>query len=331
MPVLEVRDLEVSFGSTKILRGVSFDLDAGKTLGIVGESGCGKSMTAFAVMGMLQRPGRVSAGSIKLEGRELVGLKESDYNRVRGGEIALIMQDPFTALNPMMRIGDQIVEALSLHQNVRGREASKLAVDMLNRVGVPAPESSARKYPHQLSGGQRQRVVIAMAFVCKPKVLLADEPTTALDVTLQAQILRLLNELQREVGTAVMLISHDIGAIASISERIAVFYAGRIIEIGPANEVLRQGGMPYTRALLNAMPQPGATELEAIAGQPPTFGNLPQGCSFAPRCPFRVDRCSEEPGLIALDSDHAAACWRTPEVAALPQGAKLIEAANAAH
>lgn len=330
MPVLEVRDLEVSFGNTKILRGVSFDLEAGETLGIVGESGCGKSMTAFAVMGMIQHPGRVSAGSIKLLGRELVGLKESDYNKVRGGDIALIMQDPFTALNPMMRVGDQIVEALALHQGIRGSTAKTRAVEMLKRVGIPAPESSARKYPHQMSGGQRQRVVIGMAFACRPKVLIADEPTTALDVTLQAQILRLLVELQQEAGTAVMMISHDIGAIASISKRIAVFYAGRIIEVGDAAAVLTQGGMPYTRALLNAMPRPGDTELESIAGQPPSFTALPSGCAFEPRCPFRIDRCSqEEPGLTDLGSGHSAACFRAKEIEALAPGTRLTDAANA--
>lgn len=315
MAILEVRDLHVAFGSTEILRGVSFDLEPGRTLGVVGESGCGKSMTGFAVMGMLQPPGRIVKGSIKLEGRELVGLKEKQLREIRGEQIALVMQDPFTSLNPMMKIGDQIGEALRLHRGMGKKQAWTTAIEMLAKVGVPAPEASARKYPHQMSGGQRQRVVIAMAFACRPKVLIADEPTTALDVTLQAQILRLLRELQETEGTAVMLISHDIGAIASISQRIAVFYAGRIVETGPAERVLRQAGMPYTRALLNALPQAGKTRLEAIGGQPPDFANLPKGCAFAPRCPLRFEKCEEEPPLVPIDPTHDAACWLAREVA----------------
>lgn len=328
MPVLSVRDLRVAFGTVEILRGVNFDLDAGQTLGVVGESGCGKSITGFTVMGMLPAPGRITQGSIQLEGRELVGLAEREYRKVRGGEIALVMQDPFTSLNPMMRVGDQIAEALRLHQDLDRRAAWARAVEMLSEVGVPAPESSAAKYPHQMSGGQRQRVVIAMAFACKPKVLIADEPTTALDVTLQAQILRLIRELQEKEGTAVMLISHDIGAIASISSRIAVFYAGRIVETGPAATVLRHAAMPYTRALLNALPQPGKTVLEAIGGQPPDLARLPEGCSFSPRCPFRFEKCREEPGLLPVEPDHVSACWRADEVGSMPPGKLLIEEAR---
>jgi oligopeptide/dipeptide ABC transporter ATP-binding protein len=314
MAVLEVRDLEVSFGPIKILRGLSFDLHAGQTLGVVGESGCGKSMTGFAVMGMLQHPGRITGGSIKLEGRELVGLPERELRKIRGEQIALVMQDPFTSLNPMMKIADQIGEALILHQKMTRRQAWTRAVELLDMVGVPAPESSARKFPHQMSGGQRQRVVIAMAFACQPKVLIADEPTTALDVTLQAQILRLLRDLQERDGTAVMLISHDIGAIASVSQRIAVFYAGRIVEVGLGETVLRRAAMPYTRALLNALPQRGMERLEAIGGQPPDFTNLPEGCSFSPRCPLRIDRCAEEPQLLEVEEGHRSACWRANEV-----------------
>ena len=325
MAVLEVRDLEVSFGETKILRGVSFDLEAGQTLGVVGESGCGKSMTGFAIMGMLQSPGRVSNGSIKLNGRELVGLKEREYREVRGAQIGLVMQDPFTSLNPMMRVGDQIAEAFRIHQKLGRKAAWERSVEMLDKVGVPAPPASARKYPHQMSGGQRQRVVIAMAFACKPTVLVADEPTTALDVTLQAQILRLLRELQQTEGTAVMLISHDIGAIAAVSQRIAVFYAGQIAESGPAEQVLRRAGMPYTRALLNSLPKEGRTRLESIQGYPPDFRNLPQGCSFSPRCPLRFEKCAEAPGLRDLEAGHRAACWRAEEVAAMPEG-KTLEA-----
>ncbi|RYG46691.1 ABC transporter ATP-binding protein [bacterium] len=328
MAILEVRGLEVSFGSTKILRSVDFDLNAGETLGVVGESGSGKSMTGFAIMGMLQRPGRVSAGSIKLEGRELVGLREREMRSIRGKEIALVMQDPFTSLNPMMKIGDQIAEALVLHRGMKRGAAWKASIEMLDTVGVPVPEVSANKFPHQMSGGQRQRVVIAMAFACRPKVLIADEPTTALDVTLQAQILRLLRQLQEQEGTAVMLISHDIGAIASISARIAVFYAGRVVETGPTEAVLRHGGHPYTRSLLNALPRVGTSRLEAIGGAPPDFAALPTGCSFAPRCPLRIERCNEEPPLLAVSPLQAAACWRKDEVVTLPIGAPLVAAEN---
>ena len=316
MPVLEVRDLEVSFGSIKILRGVSFDLEAGQTLGVVGESGCGKSMTGFAVMGMLQPPGKVTAGSIKLDGRELVGVKERDYRELRGDQIGLVMQDPFTSLNPMMRVGDQIAEAFVIHHRLSWTTAREKSVEMLGKVGVPSPASSAKKYPHQMSGGQRQRVVIATAFACRPKVLIADEPTTALDVTLQAQILRLLRQLQDEEKTAVMLISHDIGAIASISQRIAVFYAGKIVETGPATQVLTQPAMPYTKALLNALPDPTKDRLEAIKGQPPDFATLGTECSFRPRCPYAIEKCREEPGLLEVGADHRAACWRAAEVMA---------------
>jgi oligopeptide/dipeptide ABC transporter ATP-binding protein len=308
MPLLEVRDLQVRFGPTQVLRGVDFEIAEGETLGVVGESGCGKSMTGFALMGMVPSPGRVT-GSIKLSGREFLGQSEREWRNVRGQELALVMQDPFTSLNPMMRIGTQVAEALRLHQDMKPKAAWDRSVELLDQVGVPAPEASARKYPHQMSGGQRQRVVIAMAFAAKPKVLIADEPTTALDVTLQAQILRLLNDLQRDTGTAVMLISHDIGAIGSVAHRIAVFYAGRIVETGKAEAVLRDPRMPYTRALLGALPTVGRTRLEAIPGAPPNLASLPPGCAFAPRCPHRFDRCGEEPALEATGDGHLAACF----------------------
>jgi oligopeptide/dipeptide ABC transporter ATP-binding protein len=324
MPLLEVRDLEVSFGALRILRGVSFDLEAGQTLGVVGESGCGKSMTGFAIMGMLPGGGKLS-GSIKLDGKELIGLREREWQEIRGDQIGLVMQDPFTSLNPMMRVGEQIAECYRLHQGLDKKSAWAKSVEMLEKVGVPVPAASARKYPHQMSGGQRQRVVIAMAFACRPKVLIADEPTTALDVTLQAQILRLLKELQEKEGTAVMLISHDIGAIASVSQRIAVFYAGRIVEMGPGEQVLRRAAMPYSRALLNALPQAGKSRLEAIGGQPPDFSDLPKGCSFKPRCPLRFSKCEEEPGLLSVGTGHGAACWRAEEVHNMPLGKRLID------
>lgn len=310
MPVMEVRDLELSFGDVSVLRGVSFDLEAGQTFGVVGESGCGKSMTGFALMGMVPVGGRITAGSILFEGRDLTQLKPRDWLEIRGEKVALVMQDPFTSLNPMMRIGDQIGEVLKLHHGLSTHEAWTQSVEMLEKVGVPVPESSARKFPHQMSGGQRQRVVLAMAFACKPQVLIADEPTTALDVTLQAQILRLIQELKDQVGTAVMLISHDIGVIGTLASRIGVFYAGRIVEAGTSEEVLRRPQHPYTRALLNALPQPGRKRLEAIPGHPPDFASLGKGCSFAPRCPLRFDKCDVEPPLIPVSGDHGAACWK---------------------
>lgn len=314
MAVLEVRNLEVTIGRSRILRGVSFDLEEGQTLGVVGESGCGKSMTGFAIMGMLPPHGRVSGGSIRLDGRELTTLRPREWLKVRGEQIALVMQDPFTSLNPMMRIGHQIAESFILHQGMARREAWRRSVEMLEMVGVPAPESSARKYPHQMSGGQRQRVVLAMAFACKPRVLIADEPTTALDVTLQAQILRLIQDLKSKEGVAVMLISHDIGVIGSLAANIAVFYAGGVAEIGPAEEVLRRPAHPYTRALLAALPRPGMGRLEAIGGQPPDLSNLPEGCPFRPRCAFRIAKCLDMPPLIAVQPGHAGECWRAEEI-----------------
>ncbi len=310
MSVMEVRDLEVSFGATRVLRGVSFALEAGQTFGVVGESGCGKSMTGFALMGMLPRGGAITGGSILFEGQDLATISQRDWLALRGEKIALVMQDPFTSLNPMMRIGDQIGEVLRLHQALSREQTWKQAVQMLDRVGVPVPESSARKYPHQMSGGQRQRVVLAMAFACKPTVLIADEPTTALDVTLQAQILRLIQELKEQVGTAVMLISHDIGVIGTLASRIGVFYAGRIVECGAAEDVLRRPRHPYTRALLNALPRKGAQRLEAIPGYPPDFATLAGACAFGPRCPLRFDRCDTEPDLISTNGGNGAACWR---------------------
>jgi len=311
--LLEVNDLEVSFGPAKILRGVSFALEAGETLGVVGESGCGKSMTGFTLMGMLPRPGKVTNGTMKLDGVELTTLKPKQWLDVRGDQIALVMQDPFTSLNPMMRVGDQIAEALRLHQNLSKDAARKEAVKMLDLVGVPIPEQSSRKYPHQMSGGQRHRVVIAIAFACKPKVLIADEPTTALDVTLQAQILRLIADLQKREGTAVVLISHDIGVIGSLASRVAVFYAGRIVELGRAEQVLHDPQHPYTKALLAALPRKGATSLASLPGQPPDLSGVITGCPFAPRCPVRCSRAEEDPNGILAPDGRAAACWRVLE------------------
>lgn len=311
MTILEVKDLTVVIRNTEILRNVTFSVEKGKTLGIVGESGCGKSMTTYAIMNMLPAGGKITSGSITLAGENLVGLKERLYRDVRGKRIALVMQDPFTSLNPMMRVGSQIAEALTTHQAISQSAALAKAIELLKAVGVPGPEVAAKKYPHEMSGGQRQRVVIAMAFACRPEVLIADEPTTALDVTLQAQILRLIRDLQAESGTSVILISHDIQAIGSIAHNVAVFYAGRVVETGTAEQVLRSAKMPYTQALLGAMPRASKEKLAVIPGQPPRFGELESGCTFAPRCPFRFEKCSEEPDLIPVGEGHLAACWKS--------------------
>jgi oligopeptide/dipeptide ABC transporter ATP-binding protein len=309
MPVLETRGLKVAFGETDVLRGVDLSVEAGETLGVVGESGCGKSMTGLAIMGLLPPGGRLASGEIRFQGEDIANAPQSRLRRLRGGDLAMVFQDPFTCLNPSMKVGDQIAEAIRLHRHVGSKEASALAVEQLSAVKVPAPASTAKKYPHQLSGGQRQRVMVAMAFACHPKLLIADEPTTALDVTLQAQILVLLKELQEREGTAVILISHDIGVIGSVSDRMAVFYAGLVIEQGPTAEVLRSPKHPYTRGLLASLPGEGqAGKLHSIPGQPPDFRSLGSGCSFAPRCSERFDKCSEEPPLLCANGSSAA-CW----------------------
>jgi oligopeptide/dipeptide ABC transporter ATP-binding protein len=243
-----------------------------------------------------------------LDGLDLLSLSETKLRKLRGGDLAMVFQDPFTSLNPMMRVGDQIAEAFVLHRAMNWSEARKKAVEQLDAVRVPAAASTAKKFPHQLSGGQRQRVMVAMAFACHPKVLIADEPTTALDVTLQAQILALLSEMQKREGTSVLLISHDIGVIGSVADRIAVFYAGRVVEEGTAERVLTAPKHPYTRGLLAALPG-GQERLSSIPGQPPDFATLGKDCSFAPRCAYRFAKCNEEPMLLPLGGDHRAACW----------------------
>jgi oligopeptide/dipeptide ABC transporter ATP-binding protein len=308
-PILRVERLSVAIRGVQILHDVSFSVDAGATLGIVGESGCGKSMTGLTLMGMLPAGGKVTHGSVALDGRDLLQLSPKDWLQVRGQEIAMVMQDPFASLNPMMRVGDQIAEVWVLHQGLSWKEARVRAVEILGHVGVPDPAGSSRKFPHQMSGGQRQRVVIACAFAARPKVLVADEPTTALDVTLQAQILHLLKDLQSEAGTAVVIISHDVGVIGSVSDTVAVFYAGRIVERGPVRDVLTDPQHPYTQGLLGSLPRPGLPKLESIPGQPPLFTAMPTGCPFRPRCAQAHERCQDEPPLVEVAQDHRAACW----------------------
>ena len=315
MSLLEVKGLHVRIGDAHILRGVSFHVEPGETLGVVGESGCGKTMTGLALMGMLPRGAVVSQGEVLFEGRDLTKLRPRDWLDVRGQEISMVMQDPFTSLNPMMRVGHQIAEVYQLHQGMDRGAARRLAVEMIDKVGVPAPEDSARKYPHQMSGGQRQRIVIAIAFASRPKLLIADEPTTALDVTLQAQILHLLRDLQKEVGTAVVLISHDIGVIGSLADRIAVYYAGQVVETGSGTQVLHAPRHPYTVALMAALPTVGARRLAAIGGQPPSLTSKIEGCAFAPRCPSRFSKCDEEPALFEVGDGQASACWLVKQTA----------------
>ncbi|MBA3725737.1 MAG: ABC transporter ATP-binding protein [Armatimonadetes bacterium] len=312
MPALEIRGLRVAFGATEILRGVDLMVEPGETLGVVGESGCGKSMTGLAIMGLLPPGGRVTDGSIMFEGTDLAVASQHQMRQIRGGDIAMVFQDPFTSLNPSMRVADQIAEAIILHRNVGRREAYHLAIKQLESVRVPAPASTARKFPHQLSGGQRQRVMVAMAFACHPKVLIADEPTTALDVTLQAQILALLHDLQEQTGTAVILISHDIGVIGSVADRIAVFYAGKVIEEGPTEDVLKNPAHPYTIGLLASLPGK-AERLYSIPGQPPDFKTLAGACSFQERCPCRHVKSDVEPALLSITDRHRAACWLVEE------------------
>jgi oligopeptide/dipeptide ABC transporter ATP-binding protein len=308
MPLLQTLDLHVSVRGLPILRGVEISVERGETLGIVGESGCGKSMTGLALMGMLPKGANIGQGQILLDGKDLTQLRPKDWLKIRGQEIAMVMQDPFTSLNPLMMVGDQIGEVYRLHQGLSRQEAWKKAVEMIDRVGVPNPEESAKKYPHQMSGGQRQRIVIATAFAAKPKLLIADEPTTALDVTLQAQILRVLRDMQQAEGTGVILISHDIGVIGSLAHRTAVFYAGQVVESGLTAEVLTRPVHPYTKALMASLPDHKLDRLEVIQGQPPLFSELNEGCAFAPRCKFVKDACAKPQGLRTSGEGHKVRC-----------------------
>jgi peptide/nickel transport system ATP-binding protein len=316
-PVLEVRDLCVSFptddGVVRAVDGVSLTVGAGETLGIVGESGSGKSMTALAVMRLIEEPGRITAGSIRFEGRDVLAMGKEELRAIRGGDVAMVFQDPMTSLNPVLTIARQLDEAMITHGR-RKREAARRAISLLGRMGITAPERAVRSYPHHFSGGMRQRVVLAMGMSNEPALLLADEPTTALDVTIQAQILDLLRELNRDFGTAVVLISHDLGVVAGVCGRVAVMYAGEIVEEGPTEAVLARPRHPYTAALMSAIPRleaPLATDrrLATIEGAPPDPLAFPAGCRFAPRCPFRRAACAEHPSLEPVGPGHLSRCW----------------------
>ncbi|QQP87255.1 ABC transporter ATP-binding protein [Skermanella sp. TT6] len=318
-PVAEVRDLQVGFrtddGSFNVLDGVSFTARSGRTLCLVGESGCGKSVTALSIMGLLAPTAVVGRGEILLDGTDLLKLNRHELNERRGDRMAMIFQEPMTSLNPVFTIGDQIVEGIRRHRPVGRAEAERHAVEMLKRVRIPAAEQRMKDYPHQLSGGMRQRVMIAMALANDPRLLIADEPTTALDVTIQAQILDLIRTLQDETGTAVLLITHDLGVVAEVGDDVAVMYAGRIVEQASVADLFADPQHPYTLGLLSSIPRLDADigRLPTIRGSVPAPADMPQGCRFSTRCPFAVDKCrTEEPPLADLAPGHAVACWRAP-------------------
>lgn len=324
-PLLSVTDLVVDFktraGNARVLDHISLDIAAGKILGIVGESGCGKSMTALSIMGLVPNPpGQITSGSIALDGKELTTLNEDELCEIRGSEIGMIFQEPMTSLNPVFTVGEQIAESVRVHENATKQAAMARAVDMLKAVDIPEAEIRARAYPHQLSGGMRQRVMIAMALACRPRLLIADEPTTALDATVQAQIFDLLQDLQQETGTAIVLITHDMGAIAELADDVAVMYAGRIVETGSVQQVLSQPCHPYTQGLITCVPHllpdpPLEREaLREIPGMVPALTNLGSGCAFAPRCERAMERCnSERPELVNVGNAHLGACWAIGE------------------
>ncbi|MGC4047336.1 MAG: ABC transporter ATP-binding protein [Armatimonas sp.] len=316
--MLDVQDLTITFGEAKVVSGVSFSLKAGETLGIVGESGSGKSMTALSLLRLIPEPGRISTGKILLEGQDLLSLPEKAMRSVRGGRIAMIFQDPMTCLNPVFSVGEQIAEVVRLHRGKNRAEAQAAAVEALRQVKIPDPVRRARQYPHELSGGMRQRVMIAMALAAEPDILLADEPTTALDVTVQAQILALIRELQQERGMAVLMITHDLGVVAETCDRVLVLYGGQLMEQANATELFARPAHPYTKGLLSSLPE-NAVEgrLVAIPGQPPLRpGRLP-GCPFAPRCPYRLDVCDTPLPLVTLSDSHIARCHRVSSEGAL--------------
>ncbi len=315
--VLEVRDLRTSFfthlGEVKAVDGVSFDVEEGEVIAIVGESGCGKSVTAMSIMGLVAEPGRITGGSIQFDGQELVTMREREKVRIRGSQIGMVVQDPMTSLNPVLTVGAQIMETLIWHQGLSKQAARQRAGEMLQLVGIPSPEKRLDQYPHQFSGGMRQRAMIAIALACNPKLLIADEPTTALDVTIQAQIMDLLRDLKRQLGTSVILITHDLGVVAGMAQRVVVMYGGKVVEEGAVRDIYHNPQHPYTWGLLRSIPRLGTgrrQRLIPIDGQPPDLLHPPAGCGFTDRCEYAMEVCRDlPPEHLGVGPGHQARCW----------------------
>jgi len=334
-PLLKIEDLHTQFftedGVVNAVNGVSYDLMPGEILGLVGESGCGKTVSALSVLRLIPNPpGKISSGKIIFEGEDILKMSENEIRHIRGNKIGMIFQEPMTSLNPVLTIGRQLTETLELHLKMDSQAATQRAIELLEMVGIPEAKGRIKDYPHQFSGGMRQRVMIAMALSCNPKLLLADEPTTALDVTIQAQILELLTRLTRELGTSVIIITHNLGVVARYADRMNVMYAGRIIESAAATELYPNPRHPYTLGLLRSVPrldQGRKSRLEPIEGMPPDLINMGSGCSFRPRCRFAVERCKEEvPPLMDVGPEHVAACWEWENV----KKAAMADAVDAA-
>lgn len=319
--IIRIKNLHVQFstygGQVQAVRGVSFDLHKGETLAIVGESGCGKSVTSQSIMRLIPTPpGRITSGSILFKDQDLTKLSEKKMRDIRGADISMIFQDPMTALNPTLRVGEQIAENIMQHENISKEKAKEKAFEMLELVGIPNPKERLKQYPHEFSGGMRQRIVIAMALVCSPEVLIADEPTTALDVTIQAQILELFKDIQQKTDVSIVLITHDLGVVAQVADRVAVMYAGKIVEIGTRRDIFYTPQHPYTKGLLRSVPRLDLyeSELVPIAGSPPDLFAPPSGCSFAPRCPYVMEVCDRMyPTSTKLKESHQVHCWLQDE------------------
>lgn len=333
--LLEVKDLKTYFftdeGVVKAVDGVSYDVREGETLGLVGESGCGKTVSALSILQLIPSPpGKIISGEILFDGNDLLKAGEDEIRHIRGNRIAMVFQEPMTSLNPVLTIGRQLTEALELHLKLDHHAAEGRAIELLELVGIPEAATRIHDYPHQFSGGMRQRVMIAMALSCNPKLLLADEPTTALDVTIQAQILEILARLSREFGTAVVIITHNLGVVARYADRVNVMYAGKVAESATAKELYKNPRHPYTLGLLKSVPrldQARKAKLDPIEGVPPDLVNMPQGCPFYPRCSFRVEKCANEmPPLFKVAEDHHSACWEWQNVAASRDGAAEVTA-----
>ena len=316
MDLLDIQGLTTHFftraGVIKAIDNLSLRLQKGRVLGLVGESGCGKTVTALSILNLVPYPGKIISGKILFEGRDLLALSPHEIRAIRGAKISMIFQEPMTALNPVFTVGNQIAEVLTAHQEVSKQQAMNIAVELLRSVGIPSPEKRVEEYPHQLSGGMRQRVMIAMAISCKPSLILADEPTTALDVTIQAHILELLGKIQAEMGMAMVLVTHDLGLIAERAHEVAVMYAGRIVERAETRELFANPQHPYTRGLMASVPRPGEAErtrLRTIPGTVPRLHDLPKGCAFSPRCDIKTAKCEQEPELVAVKPGHLVRCW----------------------